>query len=418
MKNYSFILLNILIHFSAVSQSNFIKGIIISNKGDSIYGMIDYRNWKYNPASINFVNEAKEKTILDASAIKGFIIPSADEIYSSFLVDLDMLPGDPDDAINNRFTDSPTINKKIFLLQLLKHPAASLYLFADRRKEHLYFVTGDSEPVELIHHYIYDESTKQVQEIATYKEQLVNLFTSCPNVAIAAQTVKFAKYTITSLLLKYIQCAIPGSAADIKKKDPVLLRFRVIAGAIFNKYRFEGTNTILVDDNYSNTLSPLLGLSIDIGLSRNQHKWHIINEVFYKMHKTSSSFTRPYGSGYTRTNDVNISLSYLQLNSIIRYVFQSKGSLAPYVNAGMGNGVIVAENKNTLYTTYSFGTEENAKALDGPKKHEFSLLGGVGLVLNKIQLELRYAASSKSFSPYRDLNINPTSFQFLITYQF
>lgn len=418
MKYCLLILLFILTHISASSQSNFTKGIIISNNGDSIFGMIDYRNWKYNPASIHFFSETNEKNILDASAIKGFIIPSAGEIYSSFPVELDMLPGDPDDAINNRFSDSPVLKKRIFLLQLLKHPAASLYLFADSRKEHLYYVKGKEEPVELIHHYIYDETTKQIQEVATYKKQLVNFFATCSDVANAAQTVKFAKKNITDLLLKYIQCIVPGTTVDIKRKDPVLLRFGVIAGAIFNKYRFEGTNTILVDDNYSNTLSPLLGLSIDIGLSRNQHKWHILNEVIYKMHKTGSRFTRPYGSGYTRTNDVTLSFSYIQLNSIIRYVFQTRGSLSPYVNAGMGNGVIVAENKNTLHTTYSFGTEENAKALDGPKKHEFSLLGGAGLVLNKIQLELRYAASSKSFSPYRDLNINPTSFQFLITYQF
>lgn len=418
MKNCLYILLFILIHFSAATQSNFTKGIIISNKGDSINGMIDYRNWKYNPASINFVSETNEKTLLDASAIKGFIIPSAGETYSSFLAELDMLPGDPDDAINNRFSDSPVLKKRIFLLQLVKHPAASLYLFADSRKEHLYYVKRNEEPVELIHHYVYDESIKQVQEITTYKEQLVDFFAACSDIANAAQTVKFAKKSIMDLLLKYIQCTVPGTTVDIKRKDPDLLTFGIIAGAIFNKYRIDGTNTILVDDNYSNTLSPLLGLSIDIGLSRNQHKWHIINEVVYKMHKTGSSFTRPYGSGYFRTNDVTLSLSYIQLNSIIRYVFQSNRSLSPFVNAGIGNGVIVAENKNTLHTTYSFGTEENTKALDGPKKHEFSLLVGVGLVLNKIQLELRYSASSKSFSPYHDLNINPTSYQFLITCQF
>ncbi len=418
MKNWLFIVLLILINFSAATQSNFIKGIIISNNGDSLYGTIDYRNWKYNPSSINFISENNDKKILDASAIKGFFIPSANETYESFLVDMNMLPGDPDDAINNRFSDSPVVKKKIFLLQLVKHPAASLFLFADSRKEHLYYVKGNTEPVELIHHYIYDESTKQVREVATYKEQLVDFFGACSDVANSAQTVKFAKKSIIDLLLKYIQYAVPGTAVVIKKKDPVLLKFGIIAGAIFNKYQFEGTNTLLVDENYSNNLSPVLGLSIDIGLSRNQHKWHIINELVYKMYKTGSSFTRPYGSGYTRTNDVTLSLSYVQLNSIIRYVFQSKGSLSPYINAGIGNGVIVAENTNSLHTAYSFGTEENAKALDGPKKYEFSLLGGLGLAFNKIQLELRYAASSKSFSPYRDLNINPSSFQFLVTYQF
>ena len=175
----------------------------------------------------------------------------------------------------------------------------------------------------------------------------------------------------------------------------------------------------MVDENYSSTLSPLFGLSIDIGLSRNRNKWHIVNELIYKAYKTDNSFTRPYGSGYSVTRDVHLSFSYAQLNTIVRYLFQLNALLKPYINLGVSNGVIVAENKNSSHSSYSFGGEEDVKAIDGPQKYQISWLAGTGLAIrNIIQVEFRYAGSAKSFSPYHALDVNATSFQFIFNYQF
>lgn len=416
MRKFVFIIALLTACSIAKSQSNFIQGAIINNNGDTVFGMIDYRNWKNNPQTINFIIKSTEKKVYDASSIKSFHIPSINETYRSFTVEMDRLPGDPDDAINNLLVDSAFQKKNVFLLQLVNHPIASLYLYAENRKDHFYFVNRNEQPVELIHHYIYNESTTQVREIAQYKVQLFQFFSTCSDVANDAQTIKYRKTEIQDIIVRYIKCQAPGTDLEIKKKDQSSLRVGLLAGLGFNKFKFEGTNSLLVDKGYSSNTSPLLGLSIDFGLVRNQNKWHIINELSYKMYKTSSSFTRPFGSGFTRTNNVAITLSYIQLNSLIRFLLQSKASVKPYINIGIGNAFIIAENKNTLHTSFSFGSEETEKALELPKKYEFSILGGAGIMSKKIQIELRYAGSTKSFSPYRDLNVNPKSFQFIITY--
>lgn len=418
MKKCLIIVALLAINAFASSQSNFVKGVIINNNGDSIYGNIDYRNWKNNPQTINFTNAANEKQIFDASSIKGFYVPIANETYKSFTVEMDMISGDQQEAINNRFIDSPTIKKRVFLLQLVMHPALRLFQFTDKLKEHFYYIEGSEEPVELIHHYLYDESSKQVRENVTYKEQFAGLFAACPDVTGRSKTIKFRKKEIQDIILKYLQCISPGSAIDIKKEDPVSVKFGIVAGLMFNKFKFEGSNNLLVDENYSSSISPVLGVSLDVGLSRNRNKWHIVNEIIYKSYKTSSSFTRPYGIGYTLTSDVDVHFSYIQLNTILRYVFQSNASLNPYINLGIGNAFMIAENKNNLHTVYSFGTEENVKAFDGPKKYEFSLLGGMGIMFRRMQIELRYGSSKKSFSPTHSLDVNPISFQFILTYQF
>ncbi|MGH2649323.1 MAG: hypothetical protein ACRDE8_17215 [Ginsengibacter sp.] len=415
-------LLNIIallvINAFASGQSNFVKCIVINNNGDSVYGNIDYRNWKNNPQTIHFKNAANEEQAFDASSIMGFYVPSVNEIYTSFTIKVDMLPRQQDEAIENSYIDTTTLNKRVFLLQLIMHPTLRLYEFMSNNKDHFYFIKGNGEPIELIHHYLYDESAKQVYEDKTYKEQLSGLFTSCPSLTGRLEAMKFRKTEIVDIIRKYLQCSFPGSAIAIKNKDVVSVKFGIVGGIMLNTFHFEGNNIFLVDNNYSNNVSPVLGVSLDIGLPRNLNKWHIVNELIYKSLKTGSSFTRPYGSGYTVTSDVALSFSYAQLNTIVRYLFQSNGSLRPYINLGIGNAFMIAENKNNSHNVYSFGREEDVKAIDGPNKHEFSTLYGAGLQIRNLQLELRYGHSKKSFSPYQSLDVNPTSYQFIITCKF
>lgn len=200
MRKYLFMSALLAINIVAGSQSNFVKAVVINNTGDSIYGNIDYRNWKNNPKTISFINATNEKQVLDASSIRGFYIPAANETYTSFTVEMDMMPGDQGDAINSGFIDSPIIKKRVFLLQLIKHPALGLYQFATRKKDHFYFAKGNEEPIELIHHYLYNESNKQVQENVKYREQLSGLFASCPELASKSRTIKFRKNEIQDII--------------------------------------------------------------------------------------------------------------------------------------------------------------------------------------------------------------------------
>lgn len=405
------------VYFFAISQSNFVKGTIINNNGDSINGTIDYRNWKNNPLTINFIYPNNEKKTFDASSIKGFYIPSANEIYTSFTVDMDMLAGNPEDAINRPAPDSPSGKRIVFLQQLIKSPVVSLYYFAGDRKEHFYYQKEKEAPVELIHQYIYNESSKRLQENAAFRIQLSDLVSNCADAANASQAIKYSRKQIGDIIIQYIQCTSPGSPIDIKKKEPLLVKFGILAGIMKNSLTIEGTSA-LADENYGGNVSPLFGASLDIGLSRNRYKWHIINELMYKAYKTNSTFTRPFGSGYTVNRTVDLAFSYVQLNTMLRYIVKTKSTPNPFVNAGIGTSVMIAENKNTVRNVFSFGTDETIPAIDGPKKYEFSLQGGAGLSVGNMQFELRYTANKKGFSPSYGFDTNPTSLQVIFTWQF
>ncbi len=419
MIKYLFTVLNItLTVFWASAQSNFIKAIVINKSGDSISGNLDYRNWKSNPQYISFINSAGEKQRFDAAAIGGFYIPSVNETYTSYTVTMDMLPGDQDEALKNTAVDSPLLTRTVFLLQLIKHPSARLYQFSGNHKEHFFYAAGNDAPIELLHHYTYDEGAGKVVSNDTYKEQLSGFFSSCEPVANKARTTKFSGKDIQGILLAYLQCSAPGTVADIKKKDSVSIKFGIVAGAMINSFEFIGPDSQLADANYSGNTSPVLGVSLDMGLSRNRNSWHIVNEIIYKSYKTSSRFTKPYGNGYTVSSDVQLQFSYAQLNTLLRYVFQSKKSIKPFLEAGIANAFMVAQHKNTWHNVYSFASEETLKAFDGPATYEFLLQGGAGISYRRTSFECRYSANKKGFSPYHTLDTNPTSIQALFTYQF
>jgi opacity protein-like surface antigen len=418
MKKYFLIIVLCSFAFFIKAQSNFVKGIIIDNNGDSIHGTIDYRNWRNNPVSISFKTSANQNKVLSTVDIKGFWVPSVNEVYTRFTVDIDMLPPDADDAIHKRFTDSSLLRKTVFLLQLIKHPTLALYQFTRGRKQHYYYAQGNGEAVELMHHYLYDEKNNFVEEKTPYKEQLSGLFTACPRVALASQKIKFRVSEIQDLFEKYLQCVAPSSGTIVKPKEGIIAKFGLVAGASINNFELKGSNIYLADDNYSSNVSPVAGVSLDLVIPRSGNKWHIVNELVYKSYKTGSQFDRPYGNGYTANYDVNIAFSYAQVNIMGRYVFQPGNSIKPFINIGVGNGFILTETNNKTNVSYSFGREENGKAIDRPNRYEFSLLAGAGVSIRKASIELRYGGSKKSFSPDYTLDINAKSYSFLFSYQF
>ena len=418
MKKYFLISVLALAGNYTIAQTNYINAFVINTRGDSISGRLDYRDWKNNPESIDFIDANNENKVLFPADIKGFFIPTANEVYTSFDVEIDMLPGDADDAINANSIDSSVVKRKVFLLQLVASRSLKLYELTENRKEHFYFVTETATPIELIHHFNYDEKSKQVEEISIYRQQLNNLFGNCPEVATKMNRMRFRKNEIQKSFLQYFECSSPGTYIDVKKSDPVIVKFGITAGIAENTFNFEGSNYDVVDDNYSNNVSPLFGISVDVGLPRNQNKWHIVNDLLYKSYQTSSSFMRTSPNGYQLSEDVDFGFSYAQLSTLLRYVFQSNSSLRPYINLGIANAFLLSENQNNRHIKSSFGTEIDEKAIDGPRKYEFSLQGGAGISLKSILIEARVVHSKKSFSSEYSLNVNAASYQLLLTYQF
>ncbi|HEY0609525.1 MAG TPA: hypothetical protein VGD35_07705, partial [Chitinophaga sp.] len=61
--------------------------------------------------------------------------------------------------------------------------------------------------------------------------------------------------------------------------------------------------------------------------------------------------------------------------------------------------------------------QEAREAIDGPRKHEGSLLAGAGVQFKRLQFEARYS-NSNGFSPYTALSTNINSWQGIVRFAF
>lgn len=71
-------------------QEQYLPGYVITLPGDTVPGLIDYRNWEYNPDKISFQSEIKgEKTVVYRPLdIQGFGVH--DERYLAAIVSVDV----------------------------------------------------------------------------------------------------------------------------------------------------------------------------------------------------------------------------------------------------------------------------------------------------------------------------------------
>ena len=94
MKNKKLLLFSFLIciGISVSAQKNYLSGSVVLMNGETVKGLIDYRNWEQNPGQINFkINEGAVEQTYTVNDIKAFEITGHDE-YIRAIVVKDMLP--------------------------------------------------------------------------------------------------------------------------------------------------------------------------------------------------------------------------------------------------------------------------------------------------------------------------------------
>ena len=156
---YSFYLILALLFTSLVSfsQSNYKPGYVISLKGDTIRGYIDYRDWSNNPEEISFKNSLQSQPhTYGLSSINYFSINGI-TAYQKFTVRISL---DATSTHNiNTYRDTSSKMATIFLQILQQGKIVALYSFADPLKTRFYIAEIPySTPIELVYRLYTDPS--------------------------------------------------------------------------------------------------------------------------------------------------------------------------------------------------------------------------------------------------------------------
>jgi len=165
--------------FFSSAQSNYKPGYVITLKGDTLHGFIDYQEWDANPTSINFKTDStlKASKKLTTDDISFFNVNNI-ETYQKYSGRISIDRIDADHVNNGKDTSFKIAS--VFLKILEKGDKVTLLYYIDGIRPHLYVAEKiDATPVELSYsiYIVEDEKTGNGKTVNdnVFKRQLYAL---------------------------------------------------------------------------------------------------------------------------------------------------------------------------------------------------------------------------------------------------
>lgn len=276
-------------------------------------------------------------------------------------------------------------------LKVIVKSTVNLYFYQDEsNKRHFFFRKEEGDTQELQVRRRYNPTTSNLETQNIYIGQLSSLLASCDAMKEQIKSTKYTQTSLQKLIVNYSKC----QKQVITYQSPIsklVLKAGVFVGLSANSFDFP---TVPDFQNIKTSISPTIGLNLDVILPLLRGKWSINNEVIFKY--------------YNSSNDKNsFNISYIGLNNMVRYRFYNQGNMSIFVNAGISNAYILNEEETLFFP----------KNGNKPRNHEQGLLGGIGINMKKLSGELRYA-STNGFSPFYNIKSPINSFSLLLSYNF
>jgi hypothetical protein len=401
---------------SSFSQENYIPGYVIDHKGDTVSGLIDYRDWAKNPKEIIFkVDMDSEAVTYSPLDIQEFRVENS--TYIGAVVELEASP--------LKTAELSTISKldirtDTFFLRTLINGPKSLYHLTPKGGRDQFYIKRDTVIDLLLYKRYLDQRTMYTKENIMYKRQLTLYFHDCPEIQSKLENIDYNQKSLSKLFLTYYDCV----DADVdfkqkKEKEKVTVEYGILVGVSMTSLNFEGTfYTFLPNTDFSLSTDFTGGLCLDIVLPFYQKKWSLNNELIYTSYNTSGTNT-DYPNEYTEvTTESVLKYSYIKLNTIVRFKYPVK-TVFIYINAGMSNGYAIAEtNLKKVESKYLSGEDyEESRALEKSRKYEQGFLIGIGTRVKKFSFEVRYDKGN-GMSSYSTLLSSTSRYAFIVGYIF
>ncbi|MBN1145407.1 MAG: PorT family protein [Bacteroidales bacterium] len=378
------------------SQENFSPGLVINNSGDTLRGLVDYRNWATNPKAVAFKVEvgSSATTFLPTDIIEFRV---EDEIYVSAIVEAENTPVE-DSRLE--YDSKLRISLDTLFLQTLVDGKKGLYYYRNNEgRENFYIKKDDGFELLIYKKYLIRQgTTSSIRTISNYIGQLNLYFSDCPDILQKVNRASYDQGTLIKLFQEYYKCF---STEITFQRNPETIRFEigVLAGVSNSKLKFYGAVKnwdFLENSDYKRSTDFSGGVFFDFVMPRRMRKLSLNNELLLFMYQTN---------GYdeqTNFNNDNIKISteftysYLRLNNLLRYRFPV-GNATVFINGGVSNGILLSEEqylKKEITTSYS-GTNiyESNTVLPQTKKFDLGFLAGAGVRLKKLSFEARYEKS-------------------------
>jgi len=365
-----------------VAQGNYQTGIIVTNSGDTLDGLIEYKRWDRSPGRISFKTSSESKVYAPLD-IKAFMV--ANETYVSAIVDVDISPfkiGELDGVSQPIFSKDT-----VFLQSLIEGERSLLYLKDESGKNHFY-IYDEGSYVSLVYKQytiVTKTSSKALKENTAYKGVLALYLKDVPDMQRKLANTRYNTPSLTKLFEYYYEQSSSAMKYSNKRQEG-RFEFGISTGASLATLNFSGTQDYLTALDFEPSINPVFGFFCNMKLLRS-NGWRITNDFFYSaINFTDEKFVESIPD-YTAS--VSFKIDYLKTAHMLQVNLLKKRSL--YAAAGFATGFALAQSSQTMIT-YTTGTK-SVQDLD-PKKFDFGYVGGLGFHASRWNLEARYEYSA------------------------
>lgn len=341
MKYFISVLL-LFICFNASANKSFIRGYIISSKGDTIHGFLLTQNSR----SASKICVFKEQ--LDGSSRK--IGPGEISGYR---------------YIDGKYYVSKTIavvpeDVKVVFMEYLIKGITNVYYYRDNTGEHYYIEKPPSGLIELTE----QESTYDGTFIkpSQYRGKLSAIMYDCDSISAEIKNTRLNHKSLISLAKNYHKMVCTGEACVIYEKNNIgaIARIGIIAGISRNRYDFGNrlmsnyascyqlgaglkvANFLSSDDRFSLGLQVLIEKDSKYLLTPNEN-----HGISYQVKYKGTDYLLNSGSAYGAIPELSVNLNVIDLKIpiILNYNFSVNKTL---FSAGLGitDKIILYQNRD------------------------------------------------------------------------
>jgi len=366
------------------AQGNYKPGYVVTLKGDTLRGFINYKDWNKNPKSIEFKKDAgaaKAETYSIYNAL-AFSIKGV-EYYSRFAGNISQ------DAVDINFAkqlEDTSLYKidTVFLRIISTGKNATLYEYNDVVKPRYFISAKNTATAELSYHVHLDGDNK-VQKERGYTQQLQNISAVYqPQNSALIDEIANSDYTVEGL--QKIVFKINGSVTPQNGGDAAFIagdhagtRFFAGAGVSYSNTYFTG-QIDLANAGTSSSVFPLISGGMDILL--NKDVGTAIVRTYLSLSGSTGSFLYNAGSGSTAsTTTYKFSRYSASFTPQLLYNLYNTSPFKLYIAAGAD--ISYSMYKNTQYDIAQAGhTTDLGATYKGFVDVTIAPIASAGIVLN------------------------------------
>jgi hypothetical protein len=342
------------------SQTDFRNGFIITNKNDTLVGLVNYREGSKAYLVCDFKRLAGDNPVTYApDSIKGYGFQN-DKVFQSIEISI---KGQP---------------PKVAFVEVIVKGVVSLYKY-----ESTYFVEKDHGKLQQLLNetrMVEMEGIKVLRSTNQYISTLNVMLFDCATIRPRIQRVPLEEEGLTTLIESYNACKGDSSTAYKSKKPWITTSVGITGGVNISRMSFDEKSTFEYLAGTSSIFnSPMIGLSLDAFAPRISERlsFHLEMMYFAATYRHYRKTEKPY---ITERNYVAIELQELRIPFGFRYTFPEKW-VTPYLQLGASATFHLRSSSNRLreLETGNFLQTFNSSEALPLRKGQFGMWAGCGI---------------------------------------